>query len=296
MSYDTLVADKSAAGSILNWVGNSKVDTSTVLDEAQALIYASLRVQAMEFQWVFGVTVGQSKVKLPNRYLDPIGKLTDNVGGRYLHPTAEDVRVARMFDNSLSGSFGNNPFTTTSIRSGIVTAVLVGHGLNQGSDITIAGATAVDGVTINGTSLITSVTDANTFQFYVLDAEATTGAVTGGGAAATYTANNLIASCPQRWSVWENYLQFDAAFSMALQFRLMCYRSLPLLSTNNKTNFLTDRYPHLMREACLASAASYRQDDSEYAKHTTAMMKIIQSIQAEDDLKYRGADLYTRTP
>lgn len=296
MTYTTLIGPKSQSGSILNWVGYSKVDIGTIVDEAQALIYSILRVRQMRFQWVFGLGVGGCKIALPARFLDPIGRLTDNFGGRYRHLTEEDVTNARIYDTSLSGTFGNNPFTTGAINSGTVTAVLANHGLNQGADLTIANANAVDGVTINGTSLVTSIVDPNTFKFGVLDAAATLGNVTGGGAAASYTANNLISTSPSKWAVWDEFLQFDGAFTTATQFRLMCYKGLPLLSATNPSNFITDRYPQLMRVACLAAAASFMKDDAEYTKHLTALQGAIQTIAAEDDLMYRGADLYTETP
>jgi hypothetical protein len=296
MNYTTLVAPKGTAGSLLNWVGYSKVDVGSVVDELQSLIYSMLRVREMRFQWVFGLPVGNAKIALPARYLDPIGDLRDNLGNRYYQRTESTVTDGRTFDDSISGSFGTDPFTTGAQGSGIITAIEVNHGLNQSSDITIAGAADVDGVTINGTSLVTNVIDADTFQFTVTDGEATAGGITGGGSAATYTANNLISGQPLQWAVWDEHLQFDGAFGTATQFRLMIYKSPPLLSVRNPTNFLTTRYPQLVRVAGMASAAAFMKDDNEYTKHVTAMQQMIQSIQAESDLGYRGADLYTETP
>lgn len=296
MTWSSLVGPKGSAGSLLNWIGYSKVDITTAVDEMQALIYSVLRVRQMRFQWVFGLPIGASKIALPQRFLDPIGRLTDNFGNPYRHNTEATVVDARSFDNSLSGTFGNNPFTSGAAGSSGVIAVLAGHSLNQGADVTIAGATPVDGIIINGTSLVTSIIDPNTFLFDVVDAAAVTGGVTGGGAAASYTANNLIAGAPMRWAIWDEYLQFDAAFDTATQFRIMCFKSLPLLSLTNQSNFLTNRYPFLIREAGLALGASYMKDDNEFTKHMTQVEKMCMSIAAESDLEYRGADLYTETP
>lgn len=295
MTYNTLTAAKGQSGSILNWVGYTKVDVGTVLDEAQSLIYSILRVREMRFQWVFGMPVGNSKVALPQRFLDPIGRLKDNFGTRYWHRTESDVTDRRAFDSSPSGTFGNNPFTTSALGSGTVQAALVAHSLTQGSDITIAGATPVDGVTINGTSLVTSITDADHFNFVVTDAAATVGGITGGGAGASYTANKMISCQPNNWAVWDEYLQFDAPFDTATALRLMCFKSLPLLSSANPSNFLTNRYPHLMRVACLAAAASFMKDDNEESKNVTKLKELIQAVEAEADLLYRGADLDTET-
>ena len=45
MTYTSLVAPKGTTGSLANWVGYSKLDTETVLDEAQSLLFHLLRVR-----------------------------------------------------------------------------------------------------------------------------------------------------------------------------------------------------------------------------------------------------------
>jgi hypothetical protein len=52
---------------------------------------------------------------------------------------------------------------------------------------------------------------------------------------------------PAAWSIWDEKIQFDEAFSAQTICRLGFYRSLPLLSATNETNFLTSRYPNLLR-------------------------------------------------
>lgn len=47
MNYTTLTANKNTAGSIQNWINDASVDPDTVLQEAQAHIFAKLRVQEM---------------------------------------------------------------------------------------------------------------------------------------------------------------------------------------------------------------------------------------------------------
>lgn len=296
MTYTSLLAPKGTSGSILNWINYNKLDVESVLDESQALIYSMLRCREMRLQWIFGLPVGNCKIALPPYFLDPIGALIDNFGQRYWHKTEADITRARQYDTSPAGSFGANPFTSGAIGSGIVTCVLANHGLNQGGDITILGATAVDGIALNTTSLITGIIDVNTFTIAVENAAAVAGNVTGGGSAATYTANNLIQTSPAQWSVWDEFLQFDGAFYTATQFRLMYFGSKPLLSASSPTNFLTSRYPQLIRVATQAAAASFMKDDDEYAKHVQGLQGVIQTIQSSDDGIYRGADLTTDTP
>jgi hypothetical protein len=81
------------------------------------------------------------------------------------------------------GTLGNNPITTTNL-SNIVSVADTLHGLNPGDTAELAGATAVGGITVNGTWQVLDVPDVNTWRF-VFTSAASSGA-TGGGAAVTY--------------------------------------------------------------------------------------------------------------
>ncbi len=299
MSYATLVGLKGSAGSIASWTGYGKLEgqATVILDEAQSLLFQSLRVREMRSQFVFGMPVNGCRIALPARFLDPIGRLIDSTfGGRYRHKDESYITERRAYQPLAGGSFGNNPFTTGALGSGSVAAVLAGHNLTQGSDITIAGATSpLDGVTVNGTFLVTDVPTVNSLSFLTYDA-ATVGSINGGGAAATWTANKLIAGAPSCWAIWDEYLQFDQAFDTATQFRLMCFRSPLALSAINQTNFLTSRYPLLLRKACQVMAADFMKDDNEYKRGMDALAALIQATNAESDLMYRGAEIDTETP
>jgi hypothetical protein len=294
MTYTTLVAAKAAAGSIMSWVNYAKLDVTTVLDEAQSLLAQILRVREMRTEWVFGVSAGNASTALPARFLDPIGRLYDLTNGIELsHRLETEIIESRAYDNTPSGSFGADPFTTTA-NSALVTVALVGHGLNQDSTIFISAADAVGGLSLNGAFPITTVVDANTITITATD-DATSSA-TGGGAIATYTANNLIAADPTSWSVWDERLKLNSALLDPATFKLMYYRAPKLLSATNPSNFLTDRYPMLLRKACQASAADFMKDDTEYQKQIAALNNLIQSTAAQDDLIYRGASFGTDTP
>jgi hypothetical protein len=294
MTWTSLTGSKGTAGSLANWSNYTKLDTATVLDEAQSLLFQLLRVREMRMEWTFGISVGQSEIALPARFLDPIGRLWDIKNGYPLkHRIETDVQVGRAYDNSISGSFGASPFTTTS-GSSSVAVVEVDHNLTQGSTITIAAANDVGGLTLNGTFPVTSVTDDDNLVIDT-DTEATSTA-TGGGASATYTANKLIAASPTRWGVFDEKLKLDCAMESASQFKLLYYRSPKPLSATVPSNWLTVRYPKLLRVACMAAAADYMKDDTEYAKHLAALTMLVQSTAAENDLQYRGAEFGTDTP
>ncbi len=65
----------------------------------------------------------------------------------------------------------------------------------------------------------------------------------------------------------------------------------PLLAPLNQTNFLTDRYPMLLRTACFAAAADFLNDDARVTRYTQRMMALIQDIDVNDDLAMRGSQV-----
>lgn len=83
-----------------------------------------------------------------------------------------------------TGTLGNNPFTTVN-GSPLVTVAHTAHGAAQGDTVIYSGATAVGGLTPNGTFTVTSVTSANAYVI-TLGSNATSGA-TGGGAAVAFS-------------------------------------------------------------------------------------------------------------
>lgn len=83
-----------------------------------------------------------------------------------------------------SGTLGANPFATISGKS-TVTVTHASHGRVSGASVTFSGATAVGGLTLNGTFTVLVVTAANT---YTIDAGANAGAsASGGGASVAYS-------------------------------------------------------------------------------------------------------------
>lgn len=299
MSWTTLTGSKATPGSIMNWVTYTKLDINTVVDEAQALLFQMLRCREMRSTWTFGMGVGQVSQPLPPRFQDPVGRIFDLTNSTSYGQKIETVvQDERSYDSSPAGSLGTNPFTTA-LGSSAVNVNLAAHGFTQGSTFTVLGATAANGLTFNGASPVTAIVDANNFTIDVgdnnNDAFATI-AGADGGAAATYTANKLIAGLPSHWTVWNERVEFNMPFDTAATMKLLIFRRPRLLSATNLTNFVTDRYPMLMREACLASAASFMKDDTEYAKHVKTLSDLIGATAAENDLVYRGAEFGTDTP
>jgi hypothetical protein len=277
-------------------VGYGKIDIATVLDEAQSVIFQSLRTREMRTQYVFGAAVGQSSVALPLRFLDPIGRIRDTRGLHYGNQGESEILRRRSFQTVSGGTLGTNPFTTGAVNSSLVNVNIPSHGLTQGSDVTFPNAPTVDGMNLTGTFPVTAIVDANNVTITSTNDQVAAGAVNGGGTGVTWSANMLISATPSLWSIFDEAIQFDSAFDSAIQARMLYFRSPPLLSTANPTNFLTNRYPRLIREATNAAAASFMKDDNEEQKALTKLAQLIEATNAESDLMYRGADIVTETP
>jgi hypothetical protein len=81
MTYATLSAAKTAAGSIRRWMNYSELDVDQIIEEAQALIFQTLRVREMRTRSELSIAVGDSSEALPDGFLDPIAlrDITDNI-------------------------------------------------------------------------------------------------------------------------------------------------------------------------------------------------------------------------
>jgi hypothetical protein len=294
MTYSSLLAAKGQAGSIANWVAYSasKLDLATILDEAQALLYLVLRTREMRTVWTFGLAENESAVALPSRFLDPIGRIVATNGLQFIHGIESDIEQARAYEEA-SGDLGADPFTTVS-GSTLVSVTLTDHEFTQGSIFVASGATAVGGLTLNGTFPIVSITSSSVF---VIDAgsEASSSA-TGGGSAVEYDIKKLVAAIPARWSIYDEKLQFDLAASEALQMRLLYYRQPALLSGTNTNNFLTNRYPQLLRQACLVATHDFMQETAASQGALAILQGMVMEVNAKDDLIYRGAEIETEVP
>lgn len=298
MNYTSLLASKGTSGAISTWAAYNNLDTGTVLTEAQALIFQSLRVREMRSLFTFGASVGQTSVPLPTRFLDPVGRIIDSQGNYYSQKIETSVIASRTYQPVTGGNLASNPITSGAQNTSQFNVTIANHGLTQNSDVTLAGLTSpVDGITVNGTFGVIAIVDANTITCEAQnDDQAATGNQTGGGSAGTWSGNALTSSIPSIWSIFDEAIQFDCALQSAMQARLLCFRSPMPLSAANPTNFLTNRYPTIIRCACQASAAAYMKDDDEEQKWLGKLSKLIDATNAESDLSYRGASIGTDTP
>jgi hypothetical protein len=201
MDFTSLTAAKSVSGSIRRWVNHTDVDSDAVLEDAQALIFQTLRVREMRSEFTpIVMAIGASSSALPTGFLDPLGlwDLTNNV--KLKLRTEEWIGDKRQYDS------------TPAITSGT----------------------------------------------------------------------------PYNYAIFGEALQFDLAYDAAATLKLIGFKAPTVLSIGSPTNFLTTRFPHILRSACLGRAYNYRNNDERADKEFALLAAYIQKANAESDLTYRG--------
>lgn len=95
---------------------------------------------------------------------------------------------------------------------------------------------------------------------------------------------------PTRFAIYDEAFQFDSAADEALTGRLV-YFGTPseLAASANETNFLTARYPTLLRQACLSFAYEFMKQPDQQTYWISQAEKSLTEIPAFDDLSLRGA-------
>lgn len=195
MSYTTLIADKTVAGSIKSWQNYSKIDSLGVLEEAQAMVYMRLRCREMRASATVPVGAGVDFVALPTGYLDPI--FTSDATNDVELDFKDEVQLERM----------------------------------------------------------------RTWTAAVLD----TGEITS-------------------FAFFDENFNFDAKSLAAFSIRALFYKTPDPLSPTNDTNWLTKRYPQLLRMACLATGARFAHDDAIFQREQVLLFKEIDEISVTDEM------------
>jgi len=204
MDYQRLVSPKSTPGSIASWANYSMMPVEAVLEDAQALLYQTMRVREMRSEFTaLPVELNSPKVAIPDDFLDPI-------------------------------------VLTNQLRQKI-----------QLTDIT-------------------TVLQKQKFQ-----ADGTT----------------LIVSSPGYYAITGSSFNFNCALNNNYTYWLSYFQLPEPLSESNQTNFLTRRYPNILRTACLAIAADFRKDDGDYNRCMQRLTQLIMSANANDDLVNRGMEM-----
>jgi hypothetical protein len=97
---------------------------------------------------------------------------------------------------------------------------------------------------------------------------------------------------PSSYSVYNEVLNFDMRADAAYPCVFHFYKTPTALSGANLTNWLTTRYPRLLRVACLRAANEYMENLDKVDRYDRQTKEIIQEINVLDDLSLTGVDAH----
>lgn len=200
MNYTTLVANETTVGSIKYAINYSRIDSTGILEEAQAWIYSKLRVRQMTAVADIAIASAASTVAFPTGYLDPLQLSIPGYNSRLRLKDVEWFRSHLGWDQ--------------------------------------------DGVMPEG--------------------------------------------LPSYWCDFNNLIQLDTKADQAYTAKMVYFKTPLALSASNETNWLTDRYPSLLRRACLMLAAEARKEFDVMDRTEIRAMQMIDEIKVESDFAMRG--------
>lgn len=99
---------------------------------------------------------------------------------------------------------------------------------------------------------------------------------------------NPIETEPSRYAIFDERIYFNVALDAARNFTLAYFKRPDGLGSSNQTNFITSRYPHLMRAACRKHAYIFLKDKANEENANKTLQGILAEIGVNDDLSYRG--------
>tara|TARA_R110000822_G_scaffold92983_5_gene214271 strand:+ start:1084 stop:1704 length:621 start_codon:yes stop_codon:yes gene_type:complete len=93
---------------------------------------------------------------------------------------------------------------------------------------------------------------------------------------------------PSEWTIANEQGEFDSQLTDALEATMWYYKTPTALSVSNETNFLTTRYPTLVRYACTAFAYDHRKRRTDASEMRMLAMNEINEANSEADRGRRG--------
>lgn len=97
-------------------------------------------------------------------------------------------------------------------------------------------------------------------------------------------------ACPTRFCVFDEVFNFNSRSDLAYTAKCLYFKQPTVLSGGNPTNFLTNRYPTLLRRACLMFAAEERKDRQIWTESEDRALALIADAKAEADMQFRGME------
>lgn len=100
----------------------------------------------------------------------------------------------------------------------------------------------------------------------------------------SWTSGMLDDGDPSSYSIYDELIQTDAKTVTAWSARMLYWKQpTALAATTNETNFITERYPQLLRMACLAVASRFRKDWETFNIEQKLCFAEIDNVMARDE-------------
>lgn len=102
---------------------------------------------------------------------------------------------------------------------------------------------------------------------------------------------NRVQARPQWWATDASNIVLDSAADQDYPYEFWYYQALQSLSGSNLTNFLTDKYPAMLRYACLMKANEWKKDHRERVYYGQLVMGEITSAHVDSDREQETSDI-----
>lgn len=96
---------------------------------------------------------------------------------------------------------------------------------------------------------------------------------------------------PTYWCDFNSAINLNTKADQDYTAKMLFYRCPAALSSSNATNFLTIRYPTLLRRACLMFAAEARKEYDLFDREEMRALQAVKEVMVEDDAAKRGMEL-----
>lgn len=96
---------------------------------------------------------------------------------------------------------------------------------------------------------------------------------------------------PTYWADFNGVIQLNTAADQAYVAKMVFFKRPNALSSTNTSNWLTEKYPTLLRRVCLMFAAEARKEYDTMDRSEIKAMGMIDDIKKENDLAMRGLEL-----
>lgn len=96
---------------------------------------------------------------------------------------------------------------------------------------------------------------------------------------------------PTYWCDFNSAINLNTKADQDYTAKMLFYRRPAALSSSNTTNFLTTRYPTLLRRACLMFAAEARKEYDLFDREEMRALQAVKEVMVEDDTAKRGMEL-----